>query len=138
MAKTIEELIQAGKRGVTKHQMIPAIKENVDDAEALKTLYSNYNETFLGSLRYVNKAIRDKVHEVIEITEDDDTKKALEARLKPKRKGVTYHQIIMALEDAADRDDMEEIKLIRKYYPEKYNGSMKYVSKKYKNIIENI
>jgi hypothetical protein len=138
MAKTIEELIQAGKRGVTKHQMIPAIKENVDDAEALKTLYSNYNETFLGSLRYVNKAVRDKVHEVIEIVEDDDIKKELEARLKPKRKGVTYHQIIMALEDAVDRDDMEEIKLIRKYYPEKYNNSMKYVSKKYRNVIENI
>lgn len=136
--KLAQELVEEGKRGRTKHQMIAAIKKNVDNPENLKVMARVYGETFAGSLRYVGKAVRNKVLEVVDVPnyDDDDTFKALNERLRPKRKGVTFHQIIIALEDAVERNDFEEVRLIKKYYPEKVKGSQRYISKKYLSAIE--
>jgi hypothetical protein len=125
-------LVMAGPRGVTKHQMIPAIREHIDNPDNIKKLYRDYPETFLGSLKYIPQSERNKVNLIIEINEDMNEEKAeLEQRLRPSRKGITYHQIIPALERASDNEDFKEIRLIRKYYPEKFQGSMKYIAKKY-------
>jgi len=132
----VKNLIEPGPRGITKHQMIPAIKENIENEENIKVLYENFSDTFSGSLRYVGKAVREKAIAIIGEVADNEEKKALTERLKPKRKGVTFHQVITALETAAENQDFNEIRLIQKYYPEKFRGSMKYVSKKYREAIE--
>ena len=133
------ELVKVGPRGVTRHQMIPAIRENLENPENIKKLYQEYPETFMGSLKYIPKGERAQIMPVIEegqeISPTNEEKMLLEQRLRPARKGVTYHQIIPALERASDNEDFAEIRLIKKYYPEKFKGSMRYIAKRY---IENI
>jgi hypothetical protein len=135
-----ERLVMAGPRGVTRHQMIPAIRENVDKPENILKLYQKYPETFMGSLKYIPKGEKALIMPVIEenheISPINEEKMLLEQRLRPARKGITYHQIIPALERASEDKNFKEIQLIKKYYPEKFQGSMKYIAKRYMPNIE--
>ncbi len=134
-----DRLIIAGPRGVTKHQMIPAIVRNIENPENIKRLADEYPATFTGSLRYVKKNIRDAVAAIIgDIDNDtvDEEKFALLQILKPERKGVTYHQVIPALENAAENGDYAMINKIKKYFPEQFRGSLKYMAKKYHDALE--
>ena len=128
----IDDIISAGVRGVTKHQMIPAITNNIDNAKAIKMLATRYPATFNGALRYVKKAIRVKAYAIVGKNDIVDNEKfELIQKLEPSRKGVTYHQIIPALEHACDDKDFATIVKIRKHFPEQFQGSLRYMAKKY-------
>lgn len=133
-AKKIEisDIITAGQRGVTKHQMIPAINNNIENTKAIKMLASHYPATFNGALRYVKKAVRLAAYAIVGKNDVVDNEKfELIQKLEPSRKGITYHQIIPALEHACDDKDYAMIVKIRKHFPEQFHGSLKYMAKKY-------
>ena len=130
-------LVIPGPRGVTKHQMIAAITRNADNPDNIRSLAEDYPATFRGSLRYVKKDVRDKVREVI--GEDDivdQEKFNLLQKLNPGRKGITYHQVIIAVENASEDHNLAFISQIAKYFPEQFRGSMRYIAKKYHSTIE--
>lgn len=132
-------IIIAGPRGVTKHQMIDAITRNVDNPDNIKQLMNDYPATFAGSLRYVKKNVRDAVTAIVgDINAEavDEEKFELLQILKPKRKGVTYNQIIIALEHACESNDLELITKLHKHFPEQFKGSLRYMGKKYHETLE--
>jgi hypothetical protein len=61
-------LVEAGKRGVTNFQMIPAIIANLGNTENLTKLYNEYPEVFVSSAKYINKKNRPAVEAVITTT----------------------------------------------------------------------
>jgi hypothetical protein len=127
------EVILPGPRGVTKHQMIAAINRNIDIPANIEQLATSYPSTFYGSLQYVKKAVREKAYEIVgkPDTSLDQEKMELIQLLQPSRKGITYHQVIIALEKAADECDYVLINKIYKYFPEQFTGALKYMAKKY-------
>ena len=127
------EIILPGPRGVTKHQMIAAINRNIDIPANIEQLAISYPSTFYGSLKYVKKAIREKAYEIVGKPDDahDFEKAQLIQLLQPSRKGITYLQVIIALEKAADDCNYTLINKIYKYFPEQFTGALKYMAKKY-------
>jgi len=124
--------IEAGPRGVTKHQMIPAIKANINNPEALRQLAKDYPTVFNGSVRYLLKKEMQAVQKAVGTTEISEEHAKLIARLNPSRKGVTYHQILAAVKEAAEQNDKNMIVLIKKYYKDLLEKSAKYLRKDYR------
>jgi hypothetical protein len=132
------KLIEAGRNGVTKHQMIPAIMKHYDNVSALNELKAKYPETFVGSLRYIKKSIREQVINATNSSEESlytEEYKALVKAMNPSRKGITYHQIINTIKDAYTSNNKSIIKLIKKYFPEKLANSIRYLDKKHQAFI---
>ena len=131
-----QEIITPGKKGVTKHQMIPAIKANINNPEALRQLAKDYPTVFNGSVRYLLKKEMQAVHEAVGTTEINEEHAKLIAKLNPSRKGVTYHQILAAVKEAAEQNDKNMIVLIKKYYKDLLEKSAKYLRKDYRAFAE--
>jgi hypothetical protein len=85
--------IEAGPRGVTKHQMIPAIKANINNPEALRQLAKDYPTVFNGSVRYLLKkemqAVKERADELI--TAFNKQPKAKGVTLTPSGKYSAYY-----------------------------------------------
>ena len=131
-----QEVITPGKKGVTKHQMIPAIKNNIDNVEVLKKLAKDYPTIFNGSVRYLHKAEKEKISKIFGSTEISQEQANLIKRLNPNRKGITYHQIINAVKEATTNNDKNMITLIKKYYNDLLNKCAKYMKKEYRVFAE--
>ena len=130
------KVIEAGPRGVTKNQMIPAIKANLNNEAVLKQLVSEYPTVFHGSLRYLHKADMMKVQEIVGAREINDEQAKLIAVLKPSRKGITYNQILHAVRAAKEANDKHMVKLIKKYYGDLLAKCSRYLRKDYKEFAE--
>ena len=131
------KVIEAGPRGVTKHQMIPAIKENINNIEVLANLYKEYPTVFRGSVRYLHKNEMDVIFKHFNInTEINEEYAILLNKLNPSRKGVTYHQIINAVKEAKDNNDKNIVVLIKKYYGDLLAKCAKYLRKDYRTFAE--
>ena len=133
------ELIIPGPRGITKHQMLAAIIREIDSPDNLLTLYKSYPFTYEGSLRYLKSAERQAAKVVIPSPSgenNDKNKLKLIQLLQPARKGITRHQIICLLERCVMKEDYEVIQQIIKYFPEQFQGSLRYIAKKDYPVIE--
>lgn len=61
----INTLIDTSSR-ISNRQMIPALKENINDKEALRTLINHYEKVFISAFKYLPKRSRGTVLEVIQ------------------------------------------------------------------------
>lgn len=127
----IMNYIEKGPHGITKHQMIPAIDTYHDNRDVVIALYKNFPDTFASSLRYVKKASRMAVRDILgdDVSKCSPDKLALIEELEPKRKGVSMHQIINGVEGAVDAGDFEKVARIQKHFPEFYKRAKRYIKK---------
>lgn len=121
--------VESGVYGVTNHQMIPFINENIDNKEAIVKAHSDYPEVFENSLRYVKKNIRAQVTEYIGEVVLTDEKVVLINYLKPSRKGITRHQIINGINDSIKKNDVKMLSMIAKNFKQLVETSLRYINK---------
>ena len=127
----VDSYIEKGKHGVTRHQMIPAINNNMDNHDVLVALYHYFPNTFKASIRYIKIKAKNIIIDIFgeDILKVSQEELALINKLQPKRKGVTMNQIIKAIEKAVNAGDFDLVAQIQKYFPEYYSNSVKYINK---------
>lgn len=67
----INRLVIPGNKGVTNKQMIPAIKENIENEDNLRLLYAQYPKAFKGSTKYISKKMKPIAQKIILEKEPD-------------------------------------------------------------------
>lgn len=127
----IRNYIEEGRHGVTRHQMIPAINNNIDNPEVIIALRKHFPNTFKASLRYCHKASRTKCMEIFGEDVSKCTAEELQLinDLKPSRKGISMNQIIQYVEQAVEEGEFDKVAKVQKYFPEYYLKSVKYIKK---------
>ena len=63
----IEDIITPGPRGITKAQMVPVMKANIDEGNSLelKILKQHYPEIFESSIYYINNKYKARLQELL-------------------------------------------------------------------------
>ena len=134
---TIDEAITPGPTGVTNEQMRPALKKWIAErnVEALTLIHDTYRQQFEHTMRYVS--VKERAYLVAQFGEPivDPEKMALTNRLKPGRVGVTNKHVAAALEQAVVDRDSKLILLIRKHFPDRFEGAMGNVKSSTRQVI---
>lgn len=139
--------IETGKRGVvTNQEMIPAIKNNIENAEVLKELYETYNEVFNSSMKYLSKKEMNKIEEFgIQIEKherksiirfDEETESIKKGYIVSGKRTITNQQMLPAIK--VNIDNVDALRTLRNDYREVFESSMKYLSVKTQNLIREV
>jgi hypothetical protein len=127
----LKNYIIEGKHGVTKHQMIPAIQNNIDNKDVIKSLYKYFPDTFSTSVRYLHKNEKEMLiqyfkRDVSVITQE---KMELINELKPSKKGINMRQIIHKVEECVVAGNYELVMKIKTHFPEYFERSRRYIKR---------
>ena len=130
-----EELLSGyiieGKHGVTKHQMIPAIQNNIDNKEVIKALYKYFPDTFSTTVRYLHKDEKATLKKYFkrDVSAISQEKMEMINILKPSKKGISMRQIIRKVEEYMSEGNIEMVMQIKAHFPEYFERSRRYIKR---------
>jgi hypothetical protein len=127
----LKSYIMEGRYGVTKHQMIPAIQNNIDNKDVIKALYKYYPDTFSTCVRYLHKKEKEMLLQYFkkDVSTISQEKMELINILKPSKKGISMRQIIQKVEESVSAGDINLTMQIRLHFPEYFERSRRYIKR---------
>ena len=126
-----------GRSGVTNTQLLMAISVNIDDAEVLNGLKTNYPNMFVNAIRYLKVSEQAKITEIFgDLTTISARQLELINLIKPGRSGVSGSKLLPVLEDALQHQRFEQVDALLEFYPELVKNQARYLHAPYRRLLE--